>query len=137
MAAGDDLVVVPVPDPPEPALRVAVVPRTQADDDKLGNALHRLVEAHPAFATIHAPESNILCFRYVGGGTVTGAALDQLNFELRQRYNQAGEGWITTTVLGGQRVLRTTLMNPRTGPEHLERLLTGLATLGQALERGG
>ncbi|MBP6670140.1 MAG: hypothetical protein KA180_11885 [Gemmatimonadales bacterium] len=101
----------------------------------LTTTLHRLVEAHPAFAAVHAPEANILCFRYTGGGTVTGEALDQLNFALRQRYNRSGEGWITTTVLGGQRVLRTTLMNPRTAPEHLERLLAGLAGLGQALER--
>ena len=100
-------------------------------------ALHTLVEAHPAFEAVHAPESNILCFRYVGGGAVAGEALDQINFELRQRYNRGGEGWITTTVLGGRRVLRTTLMNPRTGPEHLERLLAGLATVGQALAQGG
>ena len=89
-------------------------------------ALYEKVKAHPAFEAIHAPESNILCFRYVGSA-VRESALDTLNFELRQRYNRSGAGWITTTVLDGRRVLRTTIMNPRTGPNHLDALLAGLA----------
>jgi glutamate/tyrosine decarboxylase-like PLP-dependent enzyme len=96
-------------------------------------ALYDRVEAHPAFESRHQPESNILCFRYLGDGRVTGEALDQLNFELRQRFNRSGEGWITMTVLGGQRLLRTTIMNPRTGPEHLDRLLDGLVATARSL----
>jgi elongation factor G len=41
-------VVAPLPVPPEPVLAVAVRARTQADDDKLAGALHRLVEEDPA-----------------------------------------------------------------------------------------
>jgi elongation factor G len=41
-------VVVPAAAPPEPVLAVAVRARTQADDDKLAGALHRLVEEDPA-----------------------------------------------------------------------------------------
>lgn len=89
-------------------------------------ALYERVKAHPAFEPMHVPESNILCFRYLGDGRVSGEALDRLNFDLRQRYNRSGAGWITTTVLNGQRVLRTTLMNPKTGMEHLDRLIAGL-----------
>jgi L-2,4-diaminobutyrate decarboxylase len=59
--------------------------------------------------------------------------LDALNFELRQRYNRSGEGWITTTVLDGRRVLRTTIMNPRTTTAHLDRLLEGLAEVGEGV----
>ncbi|MBK8002853.1 MAG: pyridoxal-dependent decarboxylase [Gemmatimonadetes bacterium] len=106
-------------------------------------ALHAQVLAHPSFAAVHAPASNILCFRYVGRpgraspAPEEEARLDRVNFELRQRYNRSGEGWITTTVLGGRRVLRCTLMNPRTTAAHLERLLTGLAATGVAVERQG
>ncbi len=96
-------------------------------------ALYRKVGAHPAFEALHAPESNILCFRWVGDGSRDDAALDRLNFELRQRYNASGEGWITTTVLDGRRVLRTTLMNPRTTEAHLDRLLDGLSRLAATL----
>jgi hypothetical protein len=37
-------------------------------------------------------------------------------------------------VLGGRRVLRVTLMNPRTTREHVLRLLDGLAEEALALE---
>ena len=57
--------------------------------------------------------------------------LTVLNKELRERFNRSGVGWITTTVLNGRRVLRVTIMNPRTRAEHLQRLLDG------PLSRGG
>ena len=60
--------------------------------------------------------------------------MDALNRELRERYNRSGAGWITATVLGGRRVLRVTIMNPRTTVSHVERLLDGLALEGRALE---
>ena len=59
----------------------------------------------PDFEAMHEPESNILCFRYVGDGTHADEALDQINRELRERYNLSGEGWITATNLDGRRVL--------------------------------
>jgi len=89
--------------------------------------LYGLIERHPSFETVHAPESNILCFRFVGDGRSDDAALDLLNKELRERFNRSGLGWITTTVLNGRRVLRVTIMNPRTRAEHLQRLLDGLS----------
>jgi L-2,4-diaminobutyrate decarboxylase len=100
-------------------------------------ALHHLVEARPEFAAIHEPESNILCFRFVGDAAREGRSeeqLDALNLALRDEYNRRGDGWITTTVLGGRRVLRATVMNPRTTGGDLERVLDGLAALGRELE---
>ncbi|HEX6059053.1 MAG TPA: pyridoxal-dependent decarboxylase [Gemmatimonadaceae bacterium] len=85
------------------------------------------IEARDDFETLHAPESNILCFRWRGDGTLGDAALDEANRLLRERYNRSGRGWITATVLGGRRVLRVTVMNPRTTAEHTARLLDGLA----------
>ncbi|MCX5762469.1 MAG: hypothetical protein NTW72_13365, partial [Gemmatimonadetes bacterium] len=61
------------------------------------------------------------------------AALDALNLALRERYTGSGRGWITTTVLGGRRVLRVTMMNPRTQSSHVATLLDGLATEGAGL----
>jgi L-2,4-diaminobutyrate decarboxylase len=91
--------------------------------------LHDMVTGRPDFEAIHAPESNILCFRYVGRRTADGETLDRLNVTLRERYNREGTGWITTTVLGGRRVLRVTLMNPRTRPTDLAATLDDLAAL--------
>lgn len=80
----------------------------------MAQTFHALVEAHPALEPLHAPESNILCFRHRGRGAVDDQALDAFNLALRGRYNDSGHGWITTTILDGRRVLRVTLMNWRT-----------------------
>jgi L-2,4-diaminobutyrate decarboxylase len=97
-------------------------------------SLHDLVEAHPAFEALHQPSCNILCFRFLGlPGAPAHGDLDELNFRLREQYNREGDGWITTTMLGGRRVLRATLMNPRTTKVDLERVLDGLARVGERL----
>jgi hypothetical protein len=58
---------------------------------------------------------------------------DALQGRLREAYNASGRGWITTTVLGGRRVLRVTLMNPATEERHLVALLDGLRETGRAI----
>jgi L-2,4-diaminobutyrate decarboxylase len=98
-------------------------------------ALHAAVAARPDFEALHEPECNILCFRYVGDGSREPAELDALNRELRERYNRSGAGWITATNLDGRRVLRVTVMNPRTTADHVRRLLDGLASVGAELLR--
>jgi len=87
------------------------------------------------FVALHEPEGNILCFRYVGRGGLSNVTLDEVNRELRERYNQSGEGWITATNLDGRRVLRVTLMNPRTTTDDIRDILDGLARVGARLER--
>ena len=86
------------------------------------------------FVPLHEPDCDILCFRYVGSGRLNDDALDALNRELRERYNRSGEGWITATTLSGRRVLRVTLMNPRTTPDDIRDILDGLARVGAKLE---
>lgn len=85
---------------------------------ELTSTLHALLAERPQFERLHAPQANILCFRY--------KADDAFNQELRERYNRSGRGWITATQLDGRRVLRVTIMNPRTTKEHLVSLLDGL-----------
>ena len=91
--------------------------------------LHDLLVARPDFEVMHAPECNILCFRYVGTPRLPDVRLDELNLRLREAWNASGEGWITTTVLDGIRVLRVVMMNPLTEREHLARMIAGLAAL--------
>jgi L-2,4-diaminobutyrate decarboxylase len=92
-------------------------------------SLHAMIASRTDFVAMHEPETNILCFRWVGDLALDDGALDALNLELRTRYNRDGHGWITTTVLGASRVLRVTIMNPRTTDEHLESMLDELARL--------
>jgi L-2,4-diaminobutyrate decarboxylase len=95
--------------------------------------LHAMIAARDDFVALPEPECNILCFRRTPAGVEDPARLDRLILALRERYNRSGEGWITTTLLDGMRVLRVTIMNPRTTRAHLERLLDGLAAQGAAL----
>ena len=107
--------------------------------------LFEMIRARPDFVALHEPQSNIVCFRYVGdAATLTGAAgqgfspagearLDRLNQALRERFNRSGEGWITATALGGRRVLRVTVMNPRTTDADLAHVLDGLGAIGRTI----
>lgn len=97
--------------------------------------LHAAIAAYPDFVALHEPESNILCFRWVGRAGEDDATIDAFNRELRERYNKSGRGWITTTVLGGRRVLRVTVMNPRTGRDEVMELLEGLGDEAAAMRR--
>ena len=86
------------------------------------------------FVALHEPEGNILCFRYVGSGGLSNVTLDEVNRELRERYNQSGDGWITATNLDGRRVLRVTMMNPRTTAADIDDVLDGLTAIASGKE---
>ncbi len=92
----------------------------------VAHGLWELIGTRDDFEAMHEPESNILCFRWRGPG-LDDEALDDRNRRLREAYNLSGAGWITTTVLDGRRVLRVTIMNPRTRASHTRALLDGLA----------
>jgi L-2,4-diaminobutyrate decarboxylase len=94
------------------------------------------IEHRRDFQNLHQPECNILCFRYVGDGSLTDTQLDEVNREIRERYNRSGEGWITATNLDGRRVLRMTIMNPRTTKFDLVDVLDGLAEIGKTMVKG-
>ena len=100
--------------------------------------LYEAILERDDFEALHEPESNILCFRYLGRRGKSSASsseqIDALNRELRPRYNKKGSGWITATVLDNRPVLRVTMMNPRTGATHVTALLDGLATQAAAIE---
>jgi L-2,4-diaminobutyrate decarboxylase len=99
-------------------------------------SLYDAIAARSDFVALHEPECNILCFRYVGDRSRDEAELDALNRELRERYNRSGAGWITATNLDGRRVLRVTVMNPRTTTAHVHRLVDGLAATAAELLTG-
>ncbi|MBL0938467.1 MAG: pyridoxal-dependent decarboxylase [Gemmatimonadaceae bacterium] len=88
--------------------------------------LHERLSQHEEFTPLHVPESNILCFSWQPPGITDATERDTLTNALRERYNRSGRGWITATTLDGRRVLRITVMNARTGREHLDALVAGL-----------
>jgi L-2,4-diaminobutyrate decarboxylase len=102
----------------------------------VASAMHDQLVAHPAFEPVHRPDCNILCFRWIGDGTLSDAELDEANRDLRERYNRSGEGWITATNLGGRRVLRVTIMNARTDENDVAAIIAGLDAEAKRREVG-
>ncbi len=102
----------------------------------VARSLWEEIEERPDFEALHEPESNILCFRWVGDGSRDAERLDALNRALRPAYNRSGEGWITATVLEGRPVLRVTVMNPRTTADHARAMLDGVAAEAERVEAG-
>lgn len=98
--------------------------------------LHEAVLDRPRFQALHAPESNILCFRYIGDGSLSDTELDLINLDLRTACNREGDAWITTTVLAGRRVLRSTIMNPRTTVGDVGQVLDVLESLAGSVPLG-
>ncbi len=93
----------------------------------LATHLYERLRASDDFEPAHAPESNILCFRWRPAGVPEGDELNQLQDRLRRAFVANGRGYVVvTTLLDGRRVLRVTLINPRTTTEHVDRMLEGL-----------
>ncbi len=101
--------------------------------------LYDRLRATEDFETLNVPESNILCFRYVPEALkkFSPDAIDRFNYELRTAFNQSGKAWITTTVFAGKRLLRTTIINPRTGQKEIDQLIKDLRVTGNALINTG
>jgi L-2,4-diaminobutyrate decarboxylase len=105
--------------------------------------LYEAIENREDFENLHRPESNILCFRYLGengkrkgrksASAAEAKSVDEINRAVRPLYNKEGSGWITATVLDGRPVLRVTMMNPRTGAEHVRALLDGIVAKAKEL----
>jgi L-2,4-diaminobutyrate decarboxylase len=89
---------------------------------------HDEMKRRPDWEVLHEPQCNILCFRYNGS--------DELNSKLRAEYNTKGTGWITSTELGGRRVLRVTMINPRISPEDVAQMIEELELTAQRLKNG-
>jgi len=80
--------------------------------------LYDVVSASSDFEAMHVPVFNIFCFRHRSD--------DATNAALRERLIRSGQAWITSTVLKGQRVLRVTMINPRTERGDVDRMLAAL-----------
>jgi L-2,4-diaminobutyrate decarboxylase len=89
---------------------------------QLTRYLYDRIAASVDFEPVHEPDLNILCFRRRGFD-------DEQTAGLREKLNRSGRAWITTTVLRGERVLRVTMMNPRTTEEDIDAMLDALLEL--------
>lgn len=86
--------------------------------------LYDRVTASDDFEAMHVPELNIFCFRHRSD--------DDTNAALREKLIRSGHAWITSTLLKGQRVLRVTMINPRTERSDVDRMLAALRKIAAA-----
>jgi L-2,4-diaminobutyrate decarboxylase len=84
--------------------------------------LYERVLASDDFEPVHEPALNIFCFRKRG-------LSDEQTADLRERLVRSGRAWITSTILRGERVLRVTMMNPRTTEQDVDAMLEALRTV--------
>jgi len=83
--------------------------------------LYETIVASDDFEAMHVPQFNIFCFRHRSD--------DETNAALREKLIRSGQAWITSTVLKGRRVLRVTMINPRTEREDVDRMMSALRKL--------
>lgn len=86
------------------------------------------IQQQPGFELAVMPESNIVCFRYVGNETQPDQ-IDALNTAIRQRILTDGEFYIVQTILRGQVWLRVSIMNSLTTMGHLKEMLVTVREL--------
>lgn len=100
-----------------------------------GREFFELLKQADDFETLNEPEANILCFRHIPPAIKNASPekISAFQAAIRQRLVQAGDFYITRTILEGQSVLRVTLINPFTERHHLESLLKHIRRLGKDL----
>lgn len=78
---------------------------------------------------------NIVCFRYVGDGRVSGDGLDELNRELLVRLQESGAAFPTNAIIGGRYAIRVAISNHRSTRADFDLLLAEVRRLGRELEQ--
>lgn len=96
----------------------------------LGHQFGEMIENHPQFKLAVKPMSNIVCFRFIND-SLSLSELNKINENIRQRLLEDGEFYIVQTKLNGVHYLRTTIMNPFTTKEHLNRLLERIRAIAK------
>ncbi len=95
-----------------------------------GSAFGQKVKNSTDFELFLEPQSNIVCFRFVGGYK---HHLDTLNKSIRRALLEDGEYYIVATQLKRGYFLRTTIMNPFTTEKEMDGLLNKIRDVAQPI----
>jgi L-2,4-diaminobutyrate decarboxylase len=101
----------------------------------MGQAFYEKLSAAADFAALHEPQCNIVAFRHAPAELRDAAPerLGRFQLELRRQIIESGEFYIVSTRLDGVGALRVTIINPLTGPQHLDRLLDAIREAGRRI----
>jgi L-2,4-diaminobutyrate decarboxylase len=95
----------------------------------LGREFATLISQSADFELPFEPESNIVCYRYLGSGK-SDSALNQLNADIRKKLTESGKFYIVQTQIDNKTYLRSALMNPFTSGTDMEELLQEIRRYG-------
>lgn len=98
----------------------------------LGKVMASLIARQKDFELPYQPETNIVCYRYVGSGG-TEEELNRLNSDIRRELIEGGKFYIVQTHIDGKVYLRSSLMNPFTSETDLEELLEEIRSFAKEL----
>ena len=100
-----------------------------AIDRSLDVALHaqKVVEDSSVLELVSPATLGIVCFRRRLEG-LDEAGLEEANAELAHRLAESGEGMVSSTRVDGRYALRMCVLNHRSGPQDVERVLHWLET---------
>ena len=103
----------------------------------MGRLFYEKLSSAADFVPLHEPECNIVVFRHVPAALrrAPDDVLGRFQFELRRKIIESGQFYIVSTKINGGGALRTTIINPLTTSEHLDRLLDALREAGDELVR--
>jgi len=92
---------------------------------------HRMLEESADFVPLHAPQCNILCFKYLPPGKKdwSESKISELQQIIREKLVHRGEFYTTATRLDGSFCLRITLINPLTEKIHFQGLMESIRGL--------
>jgi aromatic-L-amino-acid/L-tryptophan decarboxylase len=107
----------------------------ELNNDVAAHLARRCREADDLEVLPAEPELSVVCFRHLPGGakaaaSLPAAALDAHQDRLAAALEASGDGWLSTTTLGGATWLRAGIVNYLTTPADIDRLLATLRTLG-------
>lgn len=91
------------------------------------------VRATPALALWTPPGLSIVCFRWIGDGTLAPNVLDVVNRELCAALQLGGVVFPTSTVLAGRTYLRSCILHPGTQPSDVEQLVALAVETGRRI----
>ena len=86
----------------------------------VAHAAFQLCSQSEVLEPMHEPHSNIFCFRL---RRPHDRDSDARHWAIKEKLNESGFGYISSTVLDGRRVLRIVVMNPRTTADDIQDIL--------------
>lgn len=94
-----------------------------------------LIQTQPDLELATEPQTNIVCFRYVGdeSNRIPLANLSEVNRRIRYVMMTAGRNYLVQTTLGDELWLRTTIANPFTSRKHFDDLFKELRSVATTI----